>query len=294
MIMLLEGTDSMQLSSSQFYLKDLGKDMGTSSLSKQVMIDQIIGLQKSVAGSSAENLISIFKKLNLSSLSLAKLKSFQWNIKAQGISELGQMLYTDSIPSIKSLINHRNQTVREEALMAMVKLDQGLSLSFLHEYYAPLSPWIAMRIFQHLSNSDKRNLPDFSQWFNHTNSDVVLFAIEMTKRFRQLNSGSKLVELLDKEKTKITAAIETLGELEIHDQADKIVACAENHWEDIDVSRKAVTCLGKIGYSESHWSFMAKYLSHPDYSVRFEAARALNMSGNGAKQRAYKHERRNE
>ena len=53
MIMLIEGTDAVQLSSSQFYIKDLRKDMGNSSLAKQVMIDQLIGLQKNISGSSA-------------------------------------------------------------------------------------------------------------------------------------------------------------------------------------------------------------------------------------------------
>jgi hypothetical protein len=122
-IMLMESSDDEPTASSQFYLSQLKKDMGDSPLAKQVMTDQLIGLRKSLMGTAAEGLTSLFKKLQLNVFSESKAKSLRWSEKAQGIFELAQMDNKDSFESIKPNLHSKNATVREEAFMSLVKLD---------------------------------------------------------------------------------------------------------------------------------------------------------------------------
>lgn len=283
-IMLMESSVDEPTASSQFYFSQLKKDMGESPLAKQVMTDQLIGLKKSLVGVSAESLITVYRKLQLNTFSNRKAGSISWSKRAQGIFELAQMDDTDSFQRIKSNLHARNATVREEAFMALVKLDKGNSLQFLSEYHAPLTQWTEMRIQQHLSNSDKRNLPDFSEWFNHSNLEVSLFALTMTKQFRQLNSVQKLIALLeDSNEKRIGLAIDTLGELEAHEAASHLANSVSRFWNNKALSKLIAKSLGKIGYAESHWKALSGYLRHPDYSVRFEAAQSLSKSGSNAK-----------
>jgi hypothetical protein len=283
-IMMMETSTTEPSASSQFYLSQLKKDMGESPLAKQVMTDQLIGLKKSLVGASAESLINIFRKLQLNLFSRQKAESVGWPQRAQGISELAQMDDQDSFDKIRSNLNARNVTVREEAFMALVKLDKDNALLFLNEYQAPLSQWMEMRIHQHLSTSDKRKLPDFSQWFNHRNPDVALFALNMTRQFRQLNSTQKLIALLDDpNETKIVQVIEALGDLEVHEAATPLTNSVAKFWNNELLSKRIAKSLGKVGYADNHWKVLASYLKHPNYSVRFEAAQSLFKSGSNAK-----------
>lgn len=283
-IMMAESSADEPAASSQFFVSELRKDMGESQLAKQVMIDQLIGLKKNLVGSSAESLITVFRKLHLNNFSSQKAASMWWPKRAQGISELAQMDEKDSFEKIKSNLNARNVTVREEAFMALVKLDKDNALSFLNEYSASLSQWMEMRIHQHLSNSDKRTLPDFSQWFDHSNLDVVLFALNMTRQFRQLSSVHKLITLLgDANEIKVGLVVETLGDLEAHEAATPLASSVTKFWDNEVLSGKIARSLGKVGYAENHWKALSQYLKHPSYAVRFEAVQALFKSGNNGR-----------
>jgi HEAT repeat protein len=284
-ILLMDSSQNEPQASSQFYLSQLQRDMGDSRIAKQVMTDQLINLKKNIAGSSSDSLTNVYKKLGLNLFSQQKANSMWWSTKAQGIFELAQMDDKESFEKIKSNLSSRNETVREEAFMALVKLDKDNSLQFLNEYNASISPWMEMRIHQHLSNSDKRNLPDFSQWFNHQNLDVALFAIDMARQFRQLNSVKQLMQLLnDSNEMKIVLVIETLGDLEGHEAVTSLSNCVSKFWKNESISKRIARALGKIGYNENHWQVLAEYLKHPDYSVRFEAAQSLHKSGDRPKQ----------
>src|SRR5687768_7368203 len=99
--MLMDSSDSEPEASVRFYQTQLIKDMGQSTLAKQVMIDQLIVLKKSLLGSSAAKLNSVFKKLQLNSVSLKKMNSGEWPERAQGIFELAQMYVLNATATTK-------------------------------------------------------------------------------------------------------------------------------------------------------------------------------------------------
>jgi hypothetical protein len=73
--------------------------------------------------------------------------------------------------------------------------------------------------------------------------------------------------------------VSTLGDLEAFEHAEELISRIDFYWEDAKLSRRIAISLGKLCNSDSQWAWLQKYLTHPDYAVRFEAARAIHQSG---------------
>jgi HEAT repeat protein len=133
-----------------------------------------------------------------------------------------------------------------------------------------------INIHHYLARLDPRTLPDFSQWYQHQNVSVILFSISMVRQFRQFHAIDRIVQLLNNTDERVVGlTIETLGELETIDAADKIVQLADRVWDKEKLSRRLVRCLGKIGDRDLHEATVARFLEHPVYETRFEATLAL-------------------
>jgi hypothetical protein len=258
----------------EYRMAELRTLMGGASFNRQVLIDQIIRIEKSLSGSSAKALIATYRALDLHLHSLSKLKGFDWKKKSQGIRELTEMNYREALPLIVRFLGSKNQTLREESFMSMVRLHTK-PLSFLNDYQHELTPWMRINIHHYLARLDVRTLPDFSQWYNHTNVSVILFSVSMVRQFRQFHAVEKLVSLLKHNDERVVGlTIETLGEMEV-DAADAVASLSDIVWKKGKLSRRLVRCLGRIGDPERHGSAVAQFLNHPLYDVRFEAASAL-------------------
>lgn len=268
-------THDQPQSAFEYRMAELRSIMSSGSFNRQILVDQVIRIEKSLSGQSAKALLTTYRSLDLHHHSLKKLKGYDWKKKAQGIRELTEMNYNEALPLIVKFLASRNQTLREESFMAMVRLD-AKPLSFLDHYDHELTPWMRINIHHYLVRLDPRTLPDFSQWCQHRNSSVILFSISMIRQFRQFQAVDKLVQLLDHADERVVGlTIETLGELEIVDAADKIANLADRVWKKEKLSRRVVRCLGRIGDRELHEATVARFLEHPIYEARFEAALAL-------------------
>ena len=275
-IIILETTTTVPTASYQFNVESLGKVARQSGLAKQVLISQLILIKKSLTGSSSRVLEKLFMDLGLHHYSLKKLRSISWKIKAQGIRELTELNYEPSVEKINGFLHSRNKTLREEAFMAKVRLQKEKPLAFLNEYTGELTPWMRMNIHIHLSKMDTRQLPDFSQWFGASNPDVVLFAISMARQFRQSSSIYAMANVLQRPEHAIVAlAIETIGDFEAYEMADKVAALSSYYRGDEKISARLVRCLGRTGHTDEHRQLVEGYLDHPDYTVRFNAVQAL-------------------
>jgi HEAT repeat protein len=261
-------------------LKKLKGITGQSAAGKQALIDQMIALKKSLSGMAVENLERAYKELSLHEHSLRKLMHGSWSTQVAGIYELAEMNYPEASHVIKPFLLHANYALRDEAFMALLKLDQDSSFSFLDDYKASVSFWMRMRIHHHLSHIDKRKLPDFTKWFSNNNVDVALFSISMARHFRQLAAVPALILLLrDSDKRKVSLAVSTLGDLETYEHADELVNLIDFYWSDSKLSRRIALSLGKLSNTENQWNGLTKYLKHPDYTVRYETARAIHEAG---------------
>ncbi|WP_276373792.1 hypothetical protein [Chryseolinea sp. H1M3-3] len=264
----------------EFRMGEIRSMLGSSNFARQVLIDQILELKKNLSGSAVHVLTATYFALKLEKQSLRKLRRPAWRKKALGIRELSEMNYKPAIPAISKFINSSNQMLREESVMALVRLNTEQSLKFLDIYSGVITPWMQINIHHYLQKSDLRKLPQFSRWFSSNNVSVVLFSINMAKHFRQSSAIAPLLLLCHHPEKKIAEeAIDALGELEAFEHRENVVKLAPKYWEDAGISVKVLQCLAKIGdpYQDTH--ILLEFLNHKSYDVRFEAVKTLKKLG---------------
>lgn len=258
----------------QYWITEL-RQIGKSHFSQNVLIEQLIGMKKNLTGRSASTLEDAYLQLDLQKRSLRKLNSFQWNVKARGIRELAEMKYRQSLPRIYGYLRSKNQILREESLLAIVRLDGDDPLKFLNTYNASITSWMRIHLYHFLQKLDSRKLPEFSRWFQHPNATVAIFSISMARKFRQSSAVSHLMPLLhSKDHHLVSQAIEALGDLDAYQKAGDVAACADAFQDDPQILIAVARCLTKIG-DNHQTSVITKLTEHPNPAVRFEALKAL-------------------
>ena len=242
-------------------------------------MEEVIHLHVNFTGETAERLEDIYIQLNFHQDSIHKLKNKRWYIIAKGMRELALMNVKQALPLVSEFINNKNEILRMESRIAIMKLSEKDPLSFLSRETTPLSGWDTANIYSMLSKMPEKLMPDFSKWLNSPNKDVVLFSIQMIGTFRQQESVEILLTLLKSENEKIRlAAIHALRLLNASAAEKPMIDIYEK--EGIGVRTEILKTIEVIG---SHFSipFLEKILNQPleDYPLVIQAVRALLALG---------------
>jgi hypothetical protein len=274
----------MPEASHKFHIDQLNTAIGKSVFARHVLVKQVLDIKKSLTGATSRRLDRVYRDLNLIEFSKNKLTSFRWKVRAQGIRELTEVSWYERVLFERISRSSRNKTLREEIFMAIVRLDHENPLSFFEDYEGEVSDWMKINIYRYLSFRDPRTLPQFSTWFNNPNNEVVLFAIGMTKQFRQISSTGSLEKLLAHENNKVvSAAIDALTHLHAFQSVQAVLGVADRWWEDEPVCLSIVKYLGQVAHDEKHSEKLFHYLEHASFLVRLEATSEIYKTGDRKK-----------
>ncbi|GAA4296451.1 hypothetical protein GCM10023183_03330 [Nibribacter koreensis] len=244
-----------------------------STFKRKILIAEILDLNKNFTGQFAENLRLLFLYLNLEKDSFALLKSSQWNLKAQGICELAQMLVYEAAPYIKKLINHPNDLVRMESHIALVKLDKRRGMAFLPHLHRSFTQWQQLNLQHALSKLDREDIPDFSEYLGSSNVQVVEFSLKMIGIYNQVDALPAVEQLLKhpEERVRLTT-IETIQQLDAAHAVPALMAYfpAANKVNQVAILR-AIASLGGAPVE-----FFTEQLLSGDHALRVVAAKALH------------------
>ncbi|HMP98501.1 MAG TPA: hypothetical protein PKC24_01890 [Cyclobacteriaceae bacterium] len=247
---------------------------------KQLLLDHLIEIKKSIGGSSANVIDKIHEGLNLQSISLGKLNSFLWRVRAKGIKELATFNCKNQIKHISKFLWVRNKVLRNEAYFAVIQLSSHDPLVFLDRFAGKITPWMELNFHYHLSRNIESKKIDFSRWYNSKNIEVALFAIRMTIRFRQISHVDKLSKLLSSNQAEIKwAAVKALGQLEAYQYADEVAGMHQQCWHNNTYSKIWLKAMSNLADHIHHKQQIIFFLSHDDLLVRLEATRALVAIG---------------
>jgi hypothetical protein len=173
-------------------IRDLIKD----EFNHQILSDILIDLQKDVSGETLERLYKLFKDLGLHNKAYEKLESYRWQFVSQGIMELTQIRVTESYGFIAKLINDKRGTVRKQAEMAAVTLeDKGIG-HFLDTTRYQISQWQQLKLMDILRNREDFQPPRFKRWLTSNNKAVVIFALRLLKFYDQNDANAMLIQLV--------------------------------------------------------------------------------------------------
>lgn len=173
-----------------------GEEVLSDPFKRDILLEEILHLHDNFTGASAERLEKIFQQLDLHLDALERLKSKKWHEVARGMRELAFMNVKEAYSPISDYLSHKNEMLRYEARITLMKLNETDHLAFLDKEHAQLSEWDQSYIYTMLCKMPESAVPDFSRWLDSTNPSIVDLSITMTGAFHQQHSVPKLLSML--------------------------------------------------------------------------------------------------
>ncbi len=173
--------------------KDLQNDITfTSNINNQffrfLLLDSVIKLHRTYTGEYSKKTEIFFIESNLIKETYKKLNSRQWPRKCEGIRELAEMNITDAYSLIRKNVYSKNLTLRQEAMMAILKLKGVDGLSFLKDYKETLSDWIQLNLISIIKNNFPiTEEPYYNSFIASANVSVSLFGRRLKAYYEQSN-----------------------------------------------------------------------------------------------------------
>lgn len=218
-----------------------------------IISNQLLHLYNSFSGESKDNLREIYTRTGFIEHSEKKIRSYRWEVAAQGIRELATMKKSlNVLQSIKKLGRLRNKIVVENVQLSMVKINGFEGLDFLDETTEPISDWQQINLIEALKEYSTATIPDFRKWLQSKEKTVVLFAVRLIRYFKKIDNSDSLKVLLKHKDDKIKAeTIQTLAEFGNREILDDLVDSynRESHTIQIEIIKAyaALAASSEIG-----------------------------------------------
>ncbi len=249
------------------------KEIAENRFDRQLLIDQMIDLSINLKGEIKETIKELYLFLGLKEDSLKKVQSKKWHENVKGIRELAYMNIREASEKILEYLNSTNEIVRMEAQIAMVRLSDENPYHFLHFMEKPLAVWEQITLHELLIQHNLE-IPLFQEWFESENLSVVIFALEMTAWFKQVNSGESVIGLFEHENEKVrNTAFRVCGEIEL----SKALPAMEKVYEKETYKNKLeiLSAFAKIP-EERHLAFLKSVLDmEEDVQLQIQATKAM-------------------
>lgn len=249
---------------------------------REIINDEIIHLHSNFTGDAALRLEKLFVQLLFHEDSIRRLKSTQWHLVAKSMRELALMNVREAHPILAKFLNSKNEILRMEARVAMMKLSETEPLSFLSKETEPLTDWDKANIHAMLTRMESPVIPDFSIWLNSPNKTVIHFCIMMIGYYRQQESADVLVRILNHEDEIIRlAVVRALRDLNARSSEESLITLYP--LETSEIQFEILKTLEVIGREKSTF-LLEKILKNPitEYRLAIQAVRSLlATAGNG-------------
>lgn len=240
---------------------------------RNLLISELSETTKKFRGSTMENILWLFEKMDLKKQLLKNLKNKKWHKKAKVIQQLAYLQQKDCIKFILPFANHENDLLRMEAQIALVKMIGFEGLEFLSKITYPVSEWQQLRLIEELSSNACTSLDNIHVWLKSENISVVNFALRLIDIYQQFDFYEEVTSCLThSSKTVCNNAVLTISNISNEKTADLLVA----HFKDYDafIQIKILQILQANG-SGNQLPFLFSILNHPDDSYKLEAAKAI-------------------
>ena len=243
--------------------------------SRKVLIKELLLTARSMSGMARENVCWIYGNFSLDQDSLLRLKTGKWHTKARAIQELSQLKQNKHITKIYRYTNDRNDLVRNEARVGVIKLTGFDGLRFLDVISYPITEWEQLSLLHELLHRPGLKPLELKRWLTSGNTSVVEFALRLTETFRVHELHDEVLACL--KSPYLSARLKALQALkEIHggETANEIITALVKE-ENPVVQRAMLECLGHIG-SEVQIDRLVPFLSNSPQEVKMAAATCIS------------------
>jgi len=219
----------------------------------------------------------LYYQMHLDQDSIRKLYSSKWHIQVKGFRELAFMNVTDANSRLRLALKSKNNILRMEAQVALVRLNEDDPFGFLDHLTEPFTLWEQLNVYE-LIIVHGLTVPQFSRWTSSQNKTVVIFALRMIQVFKQLQAAPQIIECLrhpDKDIRQI--AIYVSGEIQVRECLPHLKQMYKN--EEYANCHAIILAMSKMP-DETMLSFLKLVLDkEDDVQLQIESAKAINKMG---------------
>jgi len=199
---------------------DAFRSIASDNYRRQVLIDQMIDVSVNLKGDSENKLTRLYMELGLDRDSMRRARSHKWHFRIKGFRELAFMGIKEANDEMYKSLNSRNEILRMEAQIALVRLSDKEHFDFLSKLERPFSLWEQITLHD-LILQHNIPVPEFRKWLSSPNPTVVMFALRMIREFRQREAESEVkIALLHRDRRVSQLAVEVSGDLDMRGTLD--------------------------------------------------------------------------
>ena len=256
-----------------------------SDFNREILINQMRELSKSMSmtmsiGVNEEaklRLTELYNQMKLDQDSVRKIYNPKWHIQVKGFRELAFMDITDANEKIRLALKSRNNILRMEAQLALVRLNEDDPFGFLDHLTHPFTLWEQLNVYE-LITLHGLPIPDFSHWTQSENKTVVMFALRMIQVFKQQQAVQQIIQCLYHPDPGVRhLAIIVCGEIQLRETL--------SHLKRIYKTQEYNNCLAILHAmckmpDEMMLSFLKLVLDkEDDVQLQIESAKAISKMG---------------
>ncbi|NLE34386.1 MAG: hypothetical protein GX622_04735 [Bacteroidales bacterium] len=244
---------------------------------RQVLIDQMIDVSVNLKGDSREKLTRLYNDLGLDNDSLARARSRRWHKKIKGFRELAFMGIREGNDEMYRCLNSRNEILRMEAQIALVRLSDQDHFEFLSHLKRPFSLWEQITLHDLIIQHDLP-VPDFQRWLSSENPTVVMFALRMIREFKQKEAEPEMKKvLLHRDPHVSRLAVEVAGDMDMRSTLDTMKRMYK--YQEYNNCLEIVRSMGKMP-DTSMLGFLKLVLDkEDDVQLQIESVKAIENMG---------------
>src|SRR5690606_37110539 len=164
----------------------------------QYLIDLMIRTQRSLLGKNYANLELLYKQIPPYRVSVNKLRSKKWHIKARGIREIYEMDQKQYLKEVIREINNDNIYVRREAQIATVVFLGWESFRFLPYLKWEMTLWQQIKVVEKLHDLFPiANLKYLKKAYNTEKPYATELIMRIIRKFELVDEVDYIIRFLD-------------------------------------------------------------------------------------------------
>jgi hypothetical protein len=244
---------------------------------RQALIDQMIDVSVNLKGDAEEKLEGLYLYLGLDRDSIKRANDFRWHKKVKGFRELAFMNIKDANHIIYKALNSKNEILRMEAQIALVRLSDEDPFGFLFQLTRPFSLWEQITLHELIIQHDIP-LPEFKKWLRASNPTVVMFALRMIREFKQKDAEDELREIMEHSSQEVRQlAVQVAGDLEMRSTLEVMKRMYKS--QNYDTCLEIIRSMAKMP-DVSLLGFLRLVLDkEDDVQLQIEATKAIENNG---------------
>ncbi len=251
--------------------------VANSEFNRRILINQMIDLSINLSGEAKDKLRELYLLMHLDQDSISKVYNPKWHIQVKGFRELAFMDIPEANDKIRQALKSKNDILRMEAQLALVRLNKDDPFGFLDYLKYPFTLWEQLNVHE-LITFHNLSIPKFSRWTVSQNKTVVLFSLRMIQVFKQQDAAPAIIECLNHPDEDIRhMAILVCGEIQLRETLPHLKHMYKN--EEYRNCLAIVQAMGKMP-DELMLGFLKLVLDkEEDVQLQIEAAMAINRMG---------------